>query len=102
MARFDVYKFDSKSVPLLVDVQTNLLADLSSCVVVPLLPEATAKEEALPRLKPLIQVDGKNYILVTTDIGTVAKSSLGECVTNLEDSNRQTIIEALDFLFQGF
>ena len=70
MARFDVYKFDSKSVPLVVDVQTNLLTDLSSCVVVPLLPEATAKEEALPRLKPLIQVDGKNYILVTTDIGS--------------------------------
>jgi toxin CcdB len=102
MARFDVYRFDSKSVPLVIDVQANLLADLSTCVVLPLVPEKIAKEEALPRLKPLIKVDGQNYIVVTTDIGTVTKSSLGEHVTNVEESHRQVITEALDFLFQGF
>ena len=102
MARFDVYKFDSKSVPLVIDVQADLLADLNTCVVIPLVPEAIAKEEALPRLKPLIKVDGQNYILVTTDIGTITRNSLGKRVTNVEAAHRQDITEALDFLFQGF
>lgn len=102
MARFDIYKFDSKSVPLVIDVQADLLADLNTCVVVPLVPEAIAKEEILPRLKPLIKVDGKNYILVTTDIGTVTRNSLGKHITNVEELHRQDVVEALDFLFQGF
>jgi toxin CcdB len=102
MARFDVYKFDSKSVPLVIDVQADLLADLSTCVVLPLVPEKIAKEEALPKLKPLIKIGGQNYILITTDIGTITKSSLGEFVTNVEETDMQTITEALDFLFQGF
>jgi toxin CcdB len=102
VARFDVYKYDSKSVPLVLDVQADLLRDLNTCVVIPLVPEAKAKEEALPRLKPLIKIKEKNYILVTTDVGTVTRSSLGECVANVGDAHRQDIIEALDFLFQGF
>ena len=102
MARFDVYKYNSKTVPLVVDVQADLLTDLNSCVVIPLVPEAKAKKEPLPRLKPIIQINGKNYILITTDIGTITRDSLGKRVTNIEDPYRQTITEALDFLFQGF
>ncbi len=102
MARFDIYKFDNKSVPLVIDVQADLLADLKTCVVIPLVPEAIAKEEALPRLKPLLKIEGQNYILVTTDIGTITRNSLGKQITNVEAVHRQDIIEALDFLFQGF
>ena len=102
MARFDIYEFDSKSVPLVIDVQANLLSDLDTCVVLPLIPEAKAKKEAASRLKPVIQVNGKNYILITTDIGTITRKSLGKHIANIEDTHRQDIIEALDFLFQGF
>ena len=102
MARFDIYEFDSKSVPLVIDVQANLLSDLDTCVVLPLIPEAKAKKEAASRLKPVIHVNGKSYILITTDIGTITRNSLGKHVANIEDIHRQDIIEALDFLFQGF
>lgn len=100
MARFDIYRY-SEAVPFVVDVQANLLADLKTRTVIPLLPQAQVKQEQLPKLKPLIKVKGKSYILMTTDIGTLRVSDLKEPVDNVEDQ-RQTIVAAIDFLFQGF
>lgn len=102
MARFDVYEYGSKNVPYLLDVQADLLSDLNTRVVIPLVPENKAGQEALPKLKPIIQIKGKNHILITTDIGTLRKSSLGKFITNIQDNHRDEIIDALDFLFQGF
>lgn len=102
MARFDIYKYGSKAVPLVIDVQADLLSDLNTCAVIPLVPEKQAKKEYLEKLKPIIQIDGKNYVLMTTDIGTVTRVSLGEHIANVENDYRQEITEALDFLFQGF
>ncbi len=101
MARFDVYNYNSQSVPLVLDVQADLLEELQTCVVIPLMPETKARKEALTRLKPVLQVEGKPYILMTTDIGTIRKSDLGEAIVNLGNQH-QSITEALDFLFQGF
>lgn len=102
MARFDIYKYNNSGVPLVLDVQADLLSGLNTCVVIPLVPEQEAKHEAIQKLKPIIKLDNKNYILMTTDIGTLTRSSLGEKVTNIENEYRQTVTEALDFLFQGF
>lgn len=102
MARFDIYKYGSKAVPLVIDVQADLLSDLNTCAVIPLVPEKQAKKESLEKLKPIIQIYGKNYVLMTTDIGTVTRASLGEHIVNVENDYRQEITEALDFLFQGF
>tara|TARA_R110001592_G_C13183961_1_gene751333 strand:- start:1421 stop:1729 length:309 start_codon:yes stop_codon:yes gene_type:complete len=102
MARFDVYKYGSKAVPLVLDVQADLLSDLNTCVVIPLIPEKQAKKEALPKLKPIIKIDGKSYVLMTTDIGTITRVSLGKQISNIEDTHRQDVTEAIDFLFQGF
>ena len=102
MARFDVYKFNTSAVPLVLEVQADLLSELGTCVVIPLIPETKAKQETLPKLKPAITIKGKNYILMTTDIGTVTRSSLGDVTSNVEDDYRQIVTEALDFLFQGF
>ncbi len=102
MARFDVYRFASKAAPMVVDVQADLLGELASRVVVPLVPEKTAKHETLPRLKPLIRVGGTDYILMTTDIGVLPTRQLGARVENIESEHRDDITAALDFLFQGF
>ena len=102
MARFDIYKYGGTEVPFVLDVQADLLSDLNTCAVIPLVPEKQAMKEVLPKLKPIIQFDGIKYILMTTDIGTVTRSSLGEPITNVENDYRQEIIEAIDFLFQGF
>lgn len=102
MARFDIYKYNNSTVPFVLDVQADLLSSLNTCVVIPLVPEQKAKGEATARLKPVIKVGNKNYILMATDISSLTRSSLGEKVTNVEKEYRQTVIEALDFLFQGF
>ena len=101
MARFDVYTFSRGAVPFVIDVQADLLSDLKTRVVIPLVLEAKAKKEILPRLKPVLQVQGKNYILMTTDIGTIRTNDLGDVIVNLKNY-RQEITEAVDFLFQGF
>ena len=101
MAIFDVYAFSGGSVPLLLDVQADLLSDLKTRVVVPLILEAKAKQEVLPRLKPVFQVNGKSYIMMTTDIGTIRTKELGTHMGTL-NSHRHDIMAALDFLFQGF
>ncbi len=102
MARFDIYKYDNSSVPFVLDVQADLLSDLSTCAVIPLVSEKKAKQEVLQKLKPSIEINGQNYILMTTDIGTVTRASLGKKITNVENEYRQIVTEALDFLFQGF
>ncbi len=82
MARFDVYRFGGKSVSLVVTVQASLLDGLQTRVVIPLVPEKKAAGEALPRLKPVLEIKGKNYILMTTDIGTLNTKDLGAPVDN--------------------
>ena len=102
MARFDVHEFRSAGVPLVLDVQANLLNDLNTRVVVPLFPHSKARLETVPKLKPVFEIKGKPYVLMTTDIGTVHKAELGAVVVNLEQDHRESIVEAIDFLFQGF
>ncbi|MEO1028484.1 MAG: CcdB family protein [Pseudomonadota bacterium] len=102
MARFDVYRFPKQSVPLVVDVQAEILDQLASRVVIPLVLVSLAREEALPRLKPILSIEGRDYLLMTTDISALPISRLGERVTNIEDPYRDEITKALDFLLTGF
>lgn len=74
---------------------------MDTLVAAPLVPASVASREAMPRLKPLLSVAGTDYQLITTDLAAVPKAELVECVANLEDQ-RQDIIDAIDFLIQGF
>ena len=100
MARFDVYRYPGK-IPLLLDIQADILSHLDTRVVIPLMPFHKAKKEELPRLKPVLPVNGKKYVLTTADIVTVLAARLGEKVANLEEHHME-IVDAVDFLMQGF
>lgn len=102
MARCDVYRISGDGVPLVVDVQANLLDELSSRVVIPLVPASEASAESLTRLKPVIGIDGEDYVLMTTDIGVLLRQQLGERITNIGDRHGDEVAIALDFLFAGF
>lgn len=102
MAQFDVYRFTGRLTPLIVDVQSDVLSDLASRVVVPLTPVTSAVGEELPRLKPRVTVEGKDYLFMATDIGALPASRLGPWVANVEDEHRDAMTNALDFLFFGF
>ena len=99
MARFDVCPIVGLS-NLVVIVQVDVLDDLRSRVVVPLLePKRLVSDER--RLCPLLEVDGQVLALATYQLSTVDARSLGNPIANIADE-RDRIIAALDFLFQGF
>lgn len=101
MARFDVYKF-SEETPYIVDVQADLHSELSTCTVVPFVPEKMAQKEFLPKLNPKITFKGVEHVFITAQLASIPRSALDDKVGNLENEHRQTIVDALDFLFQGF
>lgn len=100
MARFDVYKF-GHGAAYVIDVQADIFTDIGSRVVIPLVPHTSIGDEAMPRLKPPIKLEGERFALITTDIAAVPTSLLGERVANLSEQ-RDEIVDAIDFLMQGF
>ena len=99
MARFDVYRLTSDAV-LVVDLQSDLIDNLDTRVVAPLLPlEEFFK--AISRLNLKFELDGTSYVLVTHMLGTISLSDVRETVSRLADRDHD-IIAATDFLFQGF
>ncbi len=102
MAQFDVYRNpgpDAKHVPYLLDVQSDLLRDVQTRIVVPL-ARATVHPK-VSRLYPEFEVEGISVIMLTTDLAGVGHSEIGARVGALAD-RRDTIRDALDFAFQGF
>lgn len=103
MPRFDVHQYKVRNSPVLavVNVQADILSSLATRLVVPLVPGVLGKDETLARLKPRINLNGEPFILVTTDMAALRTDDLGPVIVNIEDQ-RQTVIDAIDFLLQGF
>ena len=99
MSRYDVLAGPG-GVGLVLDVQTDLIAILSTRAVVPLVDAATI-DRVHPRLNPELTIEGTTYVLATQQIAAVRASSLGTPHANVEDQSDR-ITRALDMLFQGF
>lgn len=86
---------------MLLDVQTNLLEDLGTRVVIPMAPAAgVVKRSAMQTLTPHCVVEGKEYVLVTPQLAGIATKDLGPAVSDL-GAERASIIAALDLLLTG-
>lgn len=105
MARFDIYAnlgSHAKTTPYLLDVQSDLLDDLESRVVIPLRSLQNFPKVNLPtRLTPIITIDRKEFLLETPKMAAVPKRMLRSPVTSLRNTQDE-ITAALDFLFYGF
>lgn len=99
MSRFAVYPLKGSG-QLVVDVQSDHLAELLSVVVVPLRLQSDYQAEPT-RLNPAVEVNGKAYILLATDLSSISRRHLASPVGSLEPQ-RAVVVDALDFLFQGF
>jgi len=85
--------------PFLVEMQSDLLArNLDTVVVAPL--ERIGSGLYADRLNPRFTVDGEAFVLITQELVTVRKSSLGHSVGSIA-SERDKVIAALDLLFAG-
>jgi toxin CcdB len=99
MARFDIYP-NPDGEGYLLDVQADILVYLRSRVVVPLQPKAVA-HIPMARLNPVIEVDGSEMVMMTHFLSAVPTSILQAPLANLEPQ-RDVILDAMDFLQQGF
>lgn len=103
MKQFDLYvntDIDTKDTyPYFVDIQTNLLSDLGSRVVLPIAPVKSAKEYP-NNLCPKIQINNQHFALLTHQITTVPSSFLEYKEGSLQLS-RDQIIASIDFLVTG-
>lgn len=98
MARFDVFAMRDAGT-LVADCQADLLADLKTRVVVPLIREDAAPKPAR-RLNPVFMVGGERFVLMTQFLAAVEVRELVDKVGSLE-SEGETVLEALDFLLTG-
>lgn len=103
MAQFDVYELQvGKTSLFVVEIQSNLLSELGTTVVVPLKPLQEAKNELTTRLKPIVNLSGSPYVFMATDVSAILRGKLSAPVQNIEAQHRDDIIGALDFLISGF
>lgn len=105
MAQFSVHRNRNAATkarfPLLLDVQTDLLKDLATRVVIPLAPASeSARRSAIEALTPLCTVEGKRYLLIAPQLAGIAAKELGPPVADLSN-DRQSILGALNLLFTG-
>jgi toxin CcdB len=98
MARFDVYELRKGG--LVLDCQADLLRDLKTRFVVPLLVEEAAPRAAV-RLNPVFQFSGGSYVMVTQFAAAVHVRELGDVVASLK-REATAITNALDMLLTGY
>lgn len=104
MPQFSVYKNKNAAtrarVPYLLDVQSNLLTELETRVVVPLYVAATLKGSSMTVLTPRFEVEGRELVAMTPQLAGISRKELGAEVAQLNDQGN-AIVQALDFLITG-
>lgn len=99
MARFDLYQNPDRS-GFLLDVQSDLLSDLNTRVVVPLMPLDDAPRPATI-LNPVFDIHEVPCVMVTQFLSAVPIGLLRRPMGSLARKS-EVITRALDFLYQGF
>lgn len=99
MARFRVYRIGREQA-LAIDLQSNLLDELHTRVMAPLVLMKDVAKIA-HRLNPHFQIDGESFVMMTEFLTTIPVSEIGPAVADLSNKADE-ITAATDFLFQGF
>ena len=99
MPKYDVFPNPSGD-GYLLDVQTDLLSDLNTRVVVPLLPPSSAPKPAT-RLNPIFNLEGQPVVMATQFMAAVPNGILKTSVGKL-DEEFEKVTSAIDMLIQGF
>ena len=104
MAQWDVYSNpDLRSraaVPFLLDVQSDLLSELDTRLVVPLVVTGVEPKRMPKRLCPAFNVEGRSLVLMPHEAGPVDRRVLKRRVESLR-SDADQIISAMDAVLSG-
>ena len=103
MAQFDVFPNPGRNrerIPYVLDVQSDLLRDLSTRVVVPLGVPEIVERQYLSALNPLFKVARRQVVMLSTEIAHLPSRLLVRPVGNLE-AQRFDILRAIDAVLSG-
>lgn len=90
---------DARYRPYLVVLQSDLVANLRSTIVAPLV--GRSEMVGARQLNPLVTVEGHEYWIAVYELFAIEQRMLGAKVGSVEDQ-RDALIAAIDFLFIGF
>lgn len=104
MGQFCAYKNSNPGTraqyPYLLDIQSDLLSELRTTIVIPLIPTKIAAPISLSRLNPVFTLDGESFTAMTQDIAGMDRKQLGSQAYDLF-AYRSEIIAAVDFVLSG-
>ncbi len=104
MAQWDVYPNRNPrtktEVPFLVDVQSNLLSDLRTRLVMPLVPNDVSPHGLPSRLVPTFEIGEHLMRLVAHEAGVVPAETLNAPVLSLR-AEAHHILSAFDTVISG-
>lgn len=104
MRQFDVYanpsKATRKAYPFIVDIQSNIISDIATRIVVPLGRKADFKNEELKGLTSAVTYEGEDLLLLIPQVASIPTTALKDPVGSLSHL-RDKIIAALDFAITG-
>ena len=104
MAQYGVYENTNQETcqtfPYMLDIQADVLNDLPTRVVVPLVLSSLLKK-SIPILTPLFRICESEVLMLTPQLVGVQMQVLGTRVCSLKEQ-RSDIIAALDLLITGF
>lgn len=104
MAQFDVYvnpnSRSRKLYPYILDVQNNLLADLSTKLVIPVGKLEDFKHELISKLTIEVTYNDEKLVLLTPQLASIPSKLLKEPIGNLQQL-RMEIIDSIDFAITG-
>ncbi len=105
MSQFSIYnnqnQLSKKNYPYLISVQTSLLDDLETRLVIPITPKQIYSGKPIKELNPIIELKGKEYLVLTQQMASIRKNELGSFVCDISLC-RQAILSSIDFLITGF
>ena len=104
MRQFDVYanpsKATRKAYPFIVDIQSNVISEIATRIVLPLGRKAHFRNEEMKGLTPTITYEGEDFLLLTPQIASMPAKTLKDPIGSLSHL-RDEIIAALDFAITG-
>lgn len=104
MPQFSVHKNKNpktrNAYPYLVDIQSDLLRDLHTRVVVPLARYTAVEKKPIKNLTPVVEIDGQKFVLLVPQLAGISITELGTEVSSIAP-HRNEVVAALDFLVTG-
>jgi toxin CcdB len=82
------------------NVQSDLLRDLQTRVVVPLAKLAAVSKKPIKNLTPVVEIDSQKFVMLMPQLAGIPVADLGP-VSGSVANQRDEIVAAMDFLISG-